>query len=200
MMKKNCVVLLLGFSFFIAGCKDSPVTAEPMFYDFFPLKVGNHWTYDFSYQYVSPVRWEQQIKNGELTWLITDSVAYQPDSVVYNVREFFTGTFQYYVISGDTTKTVIYKIDSAITFKTFTQFKDGTLSLHLFAQTDLMPTIKRYYENKDTVALEAFIAPKPRYSITIQKNVGLKNYFAAIGGSHTYPVYKLNLKNYIITH
>jgi hypothetical protein len=74
-----------------AQCKEeSPVETpkeKQLCGDFFPLKLGNWWKYDYSYSVVYGI--DSEWNDGTKTWEIVDAVV--RDSSFYTVREIFSG-------------------------------------------------------------------------------------------------------------
>lgn len=207
-MKKHLIVLISGVIFLISSCTKattpSPISPPPppleaALYDFFPLKIGNKWTYDFYYK-----RWkvqsEQRIINGEMTWLLTDSKAYGTDSTVYNVLETLSGIEEITNLLEPNPTSYTRNIDTIKIYRAFTQLKDQKLRLEIYGYDNLALDMKRFYpDTNDSLSFANQITPPPIYNVTLQRSVGVKSYKSIVGTSHSYTIYQFNLKKYSIT-
>lgn len=86
-------MLLFSIIIFAFACNrptDVPDKTEPQNSDFFPLKVGNKWSFSYSYFYEYYQNRQRQTMSGERDWTITD-VVQKSDTTVYTVLDIFNG-------------------------------------------------------------------------------------------------------------
>ena len=191
--------LLLAFlvvGLFYVQCKEESPTENPQennsVGDFFPLKLGNWWKYDYSY---SMIYGEEKVYiDGTKTWEIIDARMFT-DSSQYTVREIFSGrrigaTLVWwepypYPWLYDTTY-----VPADTSFVYLSEDKEHKVNTIGMTATDYRSYLAISLSRFDSTGLvDSLTMQVPHYwSSTIKyvKNIGMVPYYWFSAGNHSY--------------
>ena len=171
---RTALGLSIATVFFALSCSDTGNEPQPDKFDFFPLKVGNTWVYDY-YLYASrPGGCDSLIIIGEATWTITADTILD-DTTLYTVEERVVGTEKY--DSWPTACSDVHYVRSADILNGFRLIEtSGILTPKNYLGQVWLGTVsfQRYSKaNEDTLSLK--FEQSGIFRITLQNNVGIQS-------------------------
>ncbi|MBI3579955.1 MAG: hypothetical protein HY276_07740 [Ignavibacteriales bacterium] len=175
-MKKGLAISLLLIFVLFQSCEESPIQLlKPQkTSDFFPLKTGNTWTFNYINEIREVVFSGHWVTDGERAWTIIGN-SDMKDYKIYTVLEIFKGV-KYYI--RDTTTVYYMKIDSGKTYFSIYVYPDSTIRInHLEVG---MNQFKRYYNtDEDQITLKEVSSDgisSSLWQLTLVRGRGISNF------------------------